>query len=210
MAVEDEGPGIAPEDQDRVFQRFWRGDAANGEARRSGLGLTIVRQIAEAHGGEVRLVSEPGAGAAFAIWLPGAKLAYERFTTRSIGSSSMTSTWHPTLPDTPPTTDHDAWEVPPNGGAFRGAPTPPPPPPTSSSPPPNRRGGGRRAATAILAAVALVGGGYMVRDLTDSHSTATVNASRKHTSQLHHACPPARRPPWRRTATSRSPTWPRP
>jgi hypothetical protein len=70
LGVEDEGPGIATADQDRVFQRFYRGDAANGEARRSGLGLTIVRQIAEAHGGEVRLVSEPGAGAAFAIWLP--------------------------------------------------------------------------------------------------------------------------------------------
>jgi signal transduction histidine kinase len=70
LGVEDQGPGIASADQDRVFQRFYRGDAANGEARRSGLGLTIVRQIAEAHGGEVRLVSEPGEGAAFAIWLP--------------------------------------------------------------------------------------------------------------------------------------------
>lgn len=70
LGVEDQGPGIASEDQDRVFQRFYRADAANGEARRSGLGLTIVRQIAEAHGGEVRLVSEPGRGAAFAIWLP--------------------------------------------------------------------------------------------------------------------------------------------
>ena len=89
----------------------------------------------------------------------------------------MTSTWHPTLPDTPPTTDHDTWAIPPNGGAFRGAPTPPPPPPTSSSPPPNRRGGGRRAATAILAAVALVGGGYMVRDLTDSNSSTNLTAA---------------------------------
>lgn len=70
LGVEDQGPGIATVDQDRVFQRFYRGDATNGEARRSGLGLTIVRQIAEAHGGEVRLVSEPGEGAAFAIWLP--------------------------------------------------------------------------------------------------------------------------------------------
>ena len=61
MAVDDQGPGIAPDDQDRVFQRFWRGDAerAGGE-RRSGLGLTIVRQIAEAHGGEVKLVSALG------------------------------------------------------------------------------------------------------------------------------------------------------
>lgn len=71
MGVQDEGPGIAPEDQERVFQRFFRGDAKAGRHEgRSGLGLTIVRQIADSHGGEVRLVSEPGRGSAFAIWLP--------------------------------------------------------------------------------------------------------------------------------------------
>lgn len=71
MSVEDQGPGIAPEDHDRVFQRFWRGDPAASRAQgRSGLGLTIVRQTAEAHGGEVKLVSQPGHGAAFALWLP--------------------------------------------------------------------------------------------------------------------------------------------
>lgn len=71
LAVQDEGPGIAREDQDRVFQRFFRGDGKAGrEEGRSGLGLTIVRQIAQAHGGAVRLVSEPGVGSAFAIWLP--------------------------------------------------------------------------------------------------------------------------------------------
>jgi signal transduction histidine kinase len=71
LSVEDEGPGIDPADQDRVFQRFWRGDPREGrEQGRSGLGLTIVRQIAEAHGGEVKLASTPGRGAAFALWLP--------------------------------------------------------------------------------------------------------------------------------------------
>jgi signal transduction histidine kinase len=73
MAVSDEGPGIAPEDHERVFQRFWRGDPRTGrEEGHSGLGLTIVRQVAEAHGGQVRLASEPGRGAAFALWLPAA------------------------------------------------------------------------------------------------------------------------------------------
>lgn len=73
MAVSDEGPGIAPEDHERVFQRFWRGDPRAGqEEGHSGLGLTIVRQVAEAHGGQVRLASEPGRGAAFALWLPAA------------------------------------------------------------------------------------------------------------------------------------------
>jgi signal transduction histidine kinase len=89
MSVEDEGPGIAPDDQPRVFQRFWKGPARptgdgaragadrppRGEVR-SGLGLTIVRQVAQAHGGEVKLVSEPGRGSAFAIWLPAAAPAH--------------------------------------------------------------------------------------------------------------------------------------
>lgn len=71
MSVEDQGPGIAVEDQDRVFQRFWRGDPHEGrEQGRSGLGLTIVRQIAEAHGGEAKLASVVGQGSAFALWLP--------------------------------------------------------------------------------------------------------------------------------------------
>jgi signal transduction histidine kinase len=70
IGVEDHGPGISPEDQERVFQRFFRDRSDGQDASRSGLGLTIVRQIAEAHGGEVRLVSAPGEGAAFAVWLP--------------------------------------------------------------------------------------------------------------------------------------------
>jgi signal transduction histidine kinase len=71
MSVEDQGPGIDPADHDRVFQRFWRGDPKEGrEQGRSGLGLTIVRQIAESHGGQVKLASELGRGAAFALWLP--------------------------------------------------------------------------------------------------------------------------------------------
>jgi signal transduction histidine kinase len=71
MAVEDEGPGIAADDQSKVFQRFWRGDQREGRREgRSGLGLAIVRQIAESHGGEVRLSSELGVGSTFSIWLP--------------------------------------------------------------------------------------------------------------------------------------------
>ena len=71
LAVDDQGPGIASDDQDRIFQRFWRGDAErSGGEKRSGLGLTIVRQIVEAHGGEVKLVSALGHGSTFAIWLP--------------------------------------------------------------------------------------------------------------------------------------------
>jgi signal transduction histidine kinase len=71
LLVADAGPGIAPENQEAVFQRFWRGRGQpGGDERRSGLGLTIVRQIAESHGGHVALASEPGVGSTFAIWLP--------------------------------------------------------------------------------------------------------------------------------------------
>ena len=80
LSVEDDGPGIPPDQRELVFQRFWRADAGTravaGEGAdagpRSGLGLTIVRQIAESHGGEVRLASEVGVGTAFAVWLPAA------------------------------------------------------------------------------------------------------------------------------------------
>ena len=71
IAVADEGPGIAPEDQPHVFDRFWRADKARSRADGgTGLGLAIVRQIAESHGGQVRLQSKVGVGSSFVIWLP--------------------------------------------------------------------------------------------------------------------------------------------
>ena len=69
--MSDEGPGIAHEHQERVFDRFYRVD--KGRARDeggSGLGLAIVRELVEAHAGRVRLHSEPGLGATFVVWLP--------------------------------------------------------------------------------------------------------------------------------------------
>jgi signal transduction histidine kinase len=71
IAVADEGPGISPQDQPHVFDRFWRADKARSRADGgSGLGLAIVRQIIESHGGEVRLQSKVGVGSSFVIWLP--------------------------------------------------------------------------------------------------------------------------------------------
>jgi signal transduction histidine kinase len=71
MAVEDEGPGISAEERDLVFQRFWRGDDTMARREgRSGLGLTIVRQIAEGHRGAVRLLPSPTGGSTFVVWLP--------------------------------------------------------------------------------------------------------------------------------------------
>jgi signal transduction histidine kinase len=71
IAVADEGPGISPEDQEHVFDRFWRADKARARSDGgTGLGLAIVRQIVESHGGEVRLHSKVGVGSSFVVWLP--------------------------------------------------------------------------------------------------------------------------------------------
>jgi len=71
VSVVDDGPGITAEHLDHVFQRFWRGDrSSTREAGRSGLGLAIVRQIAEGHGGRATVRSIPGEGATFTVWLP--------------------------------------------------------------------------------------------------------------------------------------------
>ena len=78
VAVSDEGPGIAPEHQPRVFDRFWRADKARSRADGgTGLGLSIVRQIAQTHGGDVQLQSRVGVGSTFTIWLPVASLSNE-------------------------------------------------------------------------------------------------------------------------------------
>ena len=65
----DTGPGIAPEDRERVFERFVRLDPARGEGG-AGLGLSIARWAAEAHGGRVELVSSSPRGCVFSITLP--------------------------------------------------------------------------------------------------------------------------------------------
>jgi len=52
LRVSDDGPGIAPVDLDRIFERFFRGDQARGTPG-TGLGLAITRHILQAHGGEV-------------------------------------------------------------------------------------------------------------------------------------------------------------
>jgi len=72
VAVRDTGPGLSAADQERVFDRFWRGEASRRD-RHAGLGLAIVRQIVESHGGQVRVISRLGEGATFVLWLPGAE-----------------------------------------------------------------------------------------------------------------------------------------
>lgn len=69
--VSDTGPGIPPDQQSLVFERFWRADKSRSrQTGGSGLGLSIVRKLAEAHGGTVSVTSPPGHGATFTIELP--------------------------------------------------------------------------------------------------------------------------------------------
>jgi signal transduction histidine kinase len=69
LEVEDHGIGIAPDDQERIFDRFGRAVSARHFAG-LGLGLWIVRQLVEAHGGRIRVRSAPGQGATFTVELP--------------------------------------------------------------------------------------------------------------------------------------------
>jgi signal transduction histidine kinase len=69
LTVQDEGPGIAPEDLVRIFERFERA-VFPGYKGGLGLGLFIVRQIVEAHGGTVRAESTFGHGAKFVVEIP--------------------------------------------------------------------------------------------------------------------------------------------
>lgn len=69
VLVQDTGPGIAEEEQPKIFQRFYRGTAYR-EQEGVGIGLYLVRQIAEGQGGFVKVRSQPGQGSAFSLYLP--------------------------------------------------------------------------------------------------------------------------------------------
>ena len=78
IAVRDTGIGIAPGDVGRVFDRFWRADSARsrtGERPGIGLGLSIGKWIAEAHGGTLAVTSRPGRGSTFTVTIPRAPAA---------------------------------------------------------------------------------------------------------------------------------------
>jgi signal transduction histidine kinase len=68
--VSDTGPGVAPADRGRIFERFARGTTAARRSDGAGLGLSIVRAIAVAHGGQVVLDTVPGRGATFTVEIP--------------------------------------------------------------------------------------------------------------------------------------------
>lgn len=70
VVVKDDGPGIAPEHHQRIFEKFGRIAAGSTSRPGSGLGLTFCKMAVEAHGGEIGLESAPGAGCAFWFTLP--------------------------------------------------------------------------------------------------------------------------------------------
>jgi signal transduction histidine kinase len=70
IAVCDTGPGIDLEEQERIFEPFYRSQAHRRFPQGLGLGLTIARDLVEAHGGTLELVSTPGEGSCFTVHLP--------------------------------------------------------------------------------------------------------------------------------------------
>ena len=75
LEVSDSGIGIAADELDRLFERFFRASTAVDRAiPGTGLGLTIVKAIAEAHGGRITVQSEPGSGTTFRVQLPAGQL----------------------------------------------------------------------------------------------------------------------------------------
>ena len=102
VQVRDRGPGLVPEQAERVFERFYRTDRARSRAHGgTGLGLSIVAAITAAHGGSVELDTAPGEGATFRVLLP--------------RLSETPSTQAPPTPAAPETPSTPPGDVPPGG-----------------------------------------------------------------------------------------------
>jgi two-component system sensor histidine kinase KdpD len=78
LTVRDRGPGIAPADLPRLFDRYYRGSAAVSRASGTGMGLWIARELLAAEGGRVWAENQPDCGAAFTIVVPGATKEADR------------------------------------------------------------------------------------------------------------------------------------
>jgi two-component system sensor histidine kinase SenX3 len=100
IAVADQGQGIPESEQARIFERFYRVDAARSRATGgTGLGLAIVKHICANHGGEVTVWSEPGHGSTFTMRLPEANMSRTSagpVPARPVGSSQVPSPGHRT------------------------------------------------------------------------------------------------------------------
>ena len=96
VSVTDQGPGIAPEEQERIFERFYRVDAARSrQTGGTGLGLSIVKHVISNHGGEVTLWSRPGQGSTFTVRMPRHEDAHEAARDPGQARETETVTDHP-------------------------------------------------------------------------------------------------------------------
>jgi signal transduction histidine kinase len=68
--VEDDGPGVPPNDREQIFEAFMRGPDAPLHAPGVGVGLSLVRRFAELHGGRAWVEDREGGGASFRVFLP--------------------------------------------------------------------------------------------------------------------------------------------
>ncbi|MBN9326343.1 MAG: two-component sensor histidine kinase [Cellulomonas sp. 73-145] len=93
IAVVDQGVGIPPTEQDRIFERFYRVDPARSRnTGGTGLGLSIVKHVAADHGGDVTVWSQPGRGSTFTLRLPRAEEPTGTSAGSATASSATTST----------------------------------------------------------------------------------------------------------------------
>ncbi len=87
IEVRDAGPGLAPQDAERIFERFYRADATRSrDGGGSGLGLAIVAALVAGHGGQVHLDTAPGRGATFRVELP---LAVDAVAGSTVGAAQV-------------------------------------------------------------------------------------------------------------------------
>jgi two-component system sensor histidine kinase SenX3 len=87
IAVRDQGIGMDQKEVKQIFQKFYRTKKAeeSGEAG-TGIGLSIVQQIVEQHGGQIEVISQPGAGSCFTLVLPAASQAPAAATAPAVGA----------------------------------------------------------------------------------------------------------------------------
>jgi len=79
VAVKDTGIGIAPEQINQVFDRFWRAESSrNYQSGGSGLGLAIAQAIVQQHQGSISVSSELGKGTCFSVWLPACSISNDK------------------------------------------------------------------------------------------------------------------------------------
>ncbi|WP_245633012.1 sensor histidine kinase [Luteipulveratus mongoliensis] len=135
VSVTDQGPGIPAEDQDRIFERFYRVDPARSrETGGTGLGLAIVKHVSVNHGGEVTVWSEEGQGSTFTIRLPAADASQTGLEPKDDEADPPNPFDPAALPTTSAGATRVATVVP---GSARTAPAQPP---TESDPPVSPRG----------------------------------------------------------------------